>query len=223
MMIESEKKSDCYSEGERATMLRYQGFKQRLLQPLLRLLVRCGITPDHITLISLIGGLAFCPFYLMNDVAWALPVAFALLAFHLIVDGIDGPLARHTQTASAAGSFTDTMADQLVVAATTITFMLAGQIPGLPGFGIAAGGTFLFLYTIVVVFAMVRNTLGVPYRFVLRPRNGVYLWMLLAVIFPDSALPRMTDPALWLGNLYLGIMTLTGYVAIRKAMLESNV
>ena len=45
--------------------------------------------------------------------------ALVALSLHVLIDGLDGPLARHLGIASRSGSFTDTMADQVVVVATT--------------------------------------------------------------------------------------------------------
>jgi len=60
------------------------------MRPLLMVLARLRVTPDHLTLLSLLAGLAFCPVFF-----WGLkPVAPALLLAHVLLDGLDGPLAR---------------------------------------------------------------------------------------------------------------------------------
>ena len=52
----------------------------------------------------------------------------------------DGPLTRHQGTASRRGSFTDTSADQLVIAATTAVLVYDGMV------GKIAGVAYVFAY-----------------------------------------------------------------------------
>src|SRR6476469_3426780 len=120
----SNPKSDCYSAGERAAMTWWQDLRALWLAPVLVTLARLGIRPDDLTLASLIVGLAFCPLWLWpGQPLWAQVAALAALLIHLILDALDGPLARHLKTDSRRGSFTDTLADQIVVTATTLTLM----------------------------------------------------------------------------------------------------
>ena len=101
---------------------------------------------------------------------------------HVLLDGIDGPLARHLGVASPRGSLTDSFVDQIVVTATTITVMSACP----EQLSVWAGGTYIFAYTLVMAFAMVRNALKVPYSWVVRPRFFVYLAMLVEfTVYPN--------------------------------------
>lgn len=193
--------ADCYSTGERPAMLWTQQLRARLLWPLLKLLTACRVTPDHLTLLSLAAGLAFCPFYFLSR-----PTAFVLLAVHVLLDGLDGPLARHTGVASRRGSFTDTMSDQTVVVATTIALMFERTI------GVTAGGAYIFLYTVVVLFAMLRNALSIPYSWLVRPRFFVYGWMLVETWW----WPGSIDFVLWTFNALLAVKLLTGFIRIRR-------
>ncbi|MCU0880327.1 MAG: hypothetical protein MUF06_21360, partial [Pirellulaceae bacterium] len=56
--------ADCYAAGERGAMEGWQDWRARWLRPLLVVLTRCQVTPDHITLASLVVGLAFCPLWM---------------------------------------------------------------------------------------------------------------------------------------------------------------
>ena len=184
-------------------MLRTQAWRNRFLQPLLVLLTRLHITADHLTLLSLLAGLAFCPMFFWSK--WA---AFGMLALHVLLDGLDGPLARHNGTASRKGSFTDTLTDQSVVVASTITLMLAHTVSIVPG------GLYIFLYTVVVVFAMVRNAMFIPYSWVVRPRFFVFAWLAIEIGF----WPGSTNYLLWVCNGLLAWKMLTGFVHIRKKL-----
>ena len=137
-------KADVYSANERDWMIRTQQARARLFLPLLRLMAALKVTPDHITFLSLLSGLAFCPLYFYHP-----PTAFGLLALHVFLVGFDGPLARHLGVDSPKGSFTDSMADQTVIIATTITLMYDWTIGAIPD------ALYIITYTTVVFFAMV--------------------------------------------------------------------
>jgi phosphatidylglycerophosphate synthase len=128
----------------------------------------------------------------------------------VVLDGLDGPLARHLQIASRRGSFTDTLADQIVVTASALAVMAAPS----PGLNVWAGGLYVFLYAMVVAFAMVRNALGVPYSWLIRPRFWIYGW--LAV---DSFLiPGWLDVVVGLFATILAVKMTSGFIAIRRML-----
>lgn len=112
--------ADCYSDGERKWMVLGQRLRAILLKPLLQVLSVFRVSPDTITLLSAIAGLAFVPLVFADYVKNAI----GMLVVHVLLDGLDGPLARYQHRASARGSFKDTCADQLVVTAVTITWMI---------------------------------------------------------------------------------------------------
>jgi phosphatidylglycerophosphate synthase len=193
----------------------YQNLKQAALRPVLVQLDRAGIRPNHVTWLALIFGLAFCPLYLLDGGPAVTLLAYALLALHLIIDGVDGPLARHQAVASSAGSYTDTLADQTVIALTTMTYMQA-ELLDRPGLGIFSGGCYLFLYTVVVATAMVRNGLGIPYRFLWRPRMLVYLLLFVEWAAPaDWRMSWVAEICVWAFNTLLAVSFLSGYRALR--------
>lgn len=198
-------KADCYSAGERASMEWTQQLRGRVLRPFLACLSTAGIQADHVTFLSLLAGLAFCPVFPIAP-SWGL----VLLGLHVILDGIDGPLARHTGTASNAGSFVDTVCDQTVIAASTITLM---QLPR-PQLSILAGGTYLFVYTMVVAFAMVRNAMGIPYRWIVRPRFYVYAGIVVETYFWPGSL----EVLVWICNGLLAIKFASGFVRLREIL-----
>jgi len=202
MPSDSKTKITCYSEDEGGFMRRSQELRGQLLRPLLAVLATLRVTPNHLTFLSLLAGLAFCPLFL-----WSSKVAaFGLLLLHVLLDGLDGPLARFTQRASNRGSFTDTAADQIVVAFSTVTLIHAGYAGAWPG------GLYLFFYSIVVIFAMVRNALAIPYSWLVRPRFLVYAWMPVEVYLWRGSL----DVVLCFLTVLLALKTLTGFFQIRR-------
>ena len=207
----SELKADCYSAGERAGMIWTQDVRAWLFRPLLILAERCGVRPDHVTAVSLFFGLAFCPLYLLHaSASWAMPLSLVSLLLHVLLDGFDGPLARHLSVGSPRGSFTDTFADQLVVTGTTLALMC---IPS-PPLSVVVGGLYLFFYSMVVGFAMVRNAMGLPYSWLLRPRLWIYGW--IAVDY--YLLPDTLNGIMAIFSVVLGIKMASGFVAIRRLL-----
>ena len=201
--------ADCYSAGERRAMEMTQRCRAYLLRPILTLLVACKVNADSITFLSLICGLAFCPLYFYRH-----DVALLMLLLHVLLDGLDGPLARYTGAASRRGSFTDSMADQTVLVATTVTLMLPTQ----PVLHVAAGAVYIFVYTLVVGFAMVRNAMAIPYSWVVRPRFVVYSWLVVELYWLSGSLTSVV----WICNAILSLKVLTGFWKIRQQMTETE-
>jgi phosphatidylglycerophosphate synthase len=197
------KSSDCYSAGERASMERTQAIRAALLRPILNLLTRWSIRADGITLASLIAGLAFVPLFPRHPLA-----ALFALAVHALLDGVDGCLARHQGLASPKGSFTDTLSDQCVLTGVMLVVSHQGML------ACWMAGLFLFAYTLVVTFAMVRNALEVPYHWLVRPRFAIYLAIPLQLW---GQWPILT-PLTYICTALLGIKAWTGFVAIRRAL-----
>jgi phosphatidylglycerophosphate synthase len=116
-----------------------------------------------------------------------------------------GQLARHLGRASDRGSFTDTKADQMVVTFSTLTLIQFGNASLWPG------GMYLFFYTVVVMFAMARNAMDIPYSWLVRPRFFVYLGIPVDLyLWPGSL-----DVLLWIVSALLAWKVLTGFVKIR--------
>lgn len=204
-------KADCYSVGEREAMAWGRELRAWMFGPLTRALAAAGVTADQITAVSLAAGLAFCPLWLWpGSPVWAKPAALAALLLHVFLDGLDGPLARHLGTASRRGSFTDTLADQIVVTATALVLMASTP----PALGVWVGGVYIFCYAMVVGFAMVRSALGVPYSWLIRPRFWVYGW----VAVDQYLLPGWLEIVVGGFSAILAIKLASGFVAIRRML-----
>ncbi len=201
MASSKDQKADCYSGGERRWMEYTQRMRGEAFGPALRLMSKTGLRPDHLTVLSLIAGLAFCLLYF-----YSVPWALAALALHVVLDGLDGPLARHLGVASRSGSFTDSMADQTVIAASTLTLMYTGDA------GMFSGALYIVTYTVVVLFAMARNFLDVPYSWLFRPRFLVYAWVLVESYW----LPGSLNAVLWICIGLLLTRVVSGFIRIRK-------
>ena len=177
-----------------------------MLAPLLRSLVALRITPDAITLTAGLIGLAFIPLWLLGYYAAAL----ACIGVHILLDGVDGPLARHAGTASSRGSFTDTFTDQLIVTGVSIAWMIHQPT----SINIAAGTTYVFLYAMVVAMAMVRNAMDIPYSWLVRPRFFVYLGLVIDFCWDTNT----TLIAMLIFIPLLALKTFSGFLALRNSL-----
>lgn len=175
-----------------------------LLRPLLVQLTGWRATPDMITLIAALMGLAFLPLWLLGSPVLALTMLWG----HVLLDGLDGPLARYQRSDSSRGSFTDTFADQLVVTAVMLAWMI--QSPG--SLNIAVGTVYVFLYGLVVAMAMVRNALLVPYSWLVRPRFFVFASLTLDCWLATE----FTLLVLGICNLLLALKSFSGFLALRQ-------
>jgi len=200
--ISTESSANCYSGGEAAFMNWSQRIRARLLAPHLAWMAGAGVRAGHITLLSLLCGLCFCPLYITGSYIFA----FVMLAMHVLLDGIDGPLARHLGSDGDRGSFTDTLSDQVVVTVTTITLMYMGVT------GAWSSGLYIFFYCLVVGFAIVRNALGSPYSWLLRPRFIIYLWLIVETYWWQGSLEMLQ----WVMVGILGVKSFSGFLAIRR-------
>jgi archaetidylinositol phosphate synthase len=194
---------DCYSAGDRAFMQWGQKIRHVLFTPLLKVLMATHVTANHLTLAALLCGVLF-PIAFQSYHS----LGFVLLALHVFFDGRDGPLARAKGTASNSGSFTDTASDQLVVLITTTVFIHQQML------GLISGMIYVFSYTIVVGFSMVRNALGIPYSWLVRPRFAIYLWALVEIYLWPGTLEYLV----WTANALLAWKVSTGFYRIRHTL-----
>ena len=200
-------KVSVYASGEESLMDVSQSRRHQFLLPLLKWFVYRGISPNLLTGLSLLCGTCFC-FLIGVERTWAAPAAFGLLLLHVLLDGIDGPLARFQGTAGNRGSFTDTTADQLVVTFSTIALIHFGLVNAI------TGSLYLFFYTLVIVFAMIRSSMAIPYSWLVRPRLIVYAWIPIEYYL----LPGTLSVLLWICIGLLGWKSLTGFYKIRKKL-----
>jgi hypothetical protein len=85
---------------------------RRLSKPLTWLAVRVGATPNQVTLASFAIGLLAAYFFAQGDF-WSLIVGAVLLQVSIVVDCVDGELARYTRQFSELGAWLDAITDRV--------------------------------------------------------------------------------------------------------------
>jgi phosphatidylglycerophosphate synthase len=88
-------------------------FERRISLALTRRLASTTVTPNAMTVVSVMIGLASAPFFLSASAGWQLAGALLLLA-HSILDGCDGELARLKFLQSRRGATLDFWGDNVV-------------------------------------------------------------------------------------------------------------
>jgi phosphatidylglycerophosphate synthase len=87
----------------------YKAFTNRLWNMLAGVFVAAGLSPNQVTILGLVFVLGNCAVYPLHRN----PFVFGLgLAASLIFDGIDGAVARLTNTASRFGGYLDAVVDR---------------------------------------------------------------------------------------------------------------
>jgi phosphatidylglycerophosphate synthase len=110
---------------------------QKPLRWLARGLARAGVRPDQVTLVAFAVGMLALPL-LALEIYWAALIAVAL---NRLGDGLDGALARLTESTSDAGGFLDIGLDFVFYAAVVFGFALAD-----PAANALAGALLLFAF-----------------------------------------------------------------------------
>lgn len=85
---------------------------RRLSKPLTWLAVKIGATPNQVTIASFGIGLLAAYFFAQGDTA-SLIVGALLLQLSIVVDCVDGELARYTRTFSELGAWLDAITDRV--------------------------------------------------------------------------------------------------------------
>ncbi|HET9491944.1 MAG TPA: CDP-alcohol phosphatidyltransferase family protein [Methylomirabilota bacterium] len=190
-------------------------FHRRLSRPLSRLAVRWQMTPNQVTLLSLIVGLGAAWCFGQADLALAL-LGFALYAVAVVLDHVDGEIARVTLTESSFGAKLDVAVDTAIHA--LLVMAMGGAAQRVAGGGAALSGSAAALGVIASAL-MTRAAppaaggIGALLN-ALSNRGGFYTMLVLFVtglaLLP-SALPAFMVAvaagchAFWLGRLAYGL------------------
>jgi phosphatidylglycerophosphate synthase len=175
-----------YSASEGRFLYTWQRIRQKLLFPLAVGLDRLKIRPDMLSWASVILGIGF--FFLARE---RFDVAFWLLVGSVLLDTVDGVLARYRRADSFSGSFTDMFCDEAVVVLTIGGLVWRGAIN--PVLAVV----FVYIYTLIVILLLIHQLLNISSQWIIRPSRmllygfvGIYFffghnwldWLLLAYL-----------------------------------------
>jgi phosphatidylserine synthase len=156
--------ADCWSPAEQQMKKKGENIKGKVFGLLVKLLVKLGVTANMVSFSSAFVGIV-STIFLWYDIK----ISAGLLILALLIDAVDGSVARATNTNNIKGSLTDAFSDQITISATTIGFIAIDLLDPV------IGGLYLVLYPMLIIFTILRNATKNPRKLVLRPRGLIYI------------------------------------------------
>ncbi len=175
--------ADSYSAFERRFIGPFREGLHRVTAPLVRLLARFGVPPNALSASQVVGG-----FVVLALVPEHPRVAFVLFLGLLLIDGLDGALARATGKASQFGALVDQYCDHAREITVVGGMALFGALAILPAvlYGLVYTGLNFTVY--------LANAHGAPVPWAVKsylivyPALFLYLWFGLDVLTPAVVL-----------------------------------
>lgn len=157
-----------FAASEQGWQERFRELRGQLLAPLLRILTRCGVRPNWVSVTGLLILIPFTWLFLRSPGPEAALWALVPLLAHLVLDGIDGPLARYQGRLGSAGSIVDMACDHLAFAWVCITLVHVELLHR------TWGCLYILFYTLAVVQLVLLNQFARPFKVVLRTKFVLY-------------------------------------------------
>ena len=196
-----------FHPGEADYQRRWGLFRQEMLRPILRMLAAFRVHPDVVTLLGVLSMTLLPAGFLYGKPDFVI----AAYAGHIICDALDGPLARHRKLTSAAGAYTDVIADHWSLVATTMTLLWFGI--GDP-FWLSV---YTISYVLVIVHLVLLNVHESPMRVpVIRTRYPLCVLVIL-LAYGWNVLPIL-DPFLRIAGVYYVLMLLITILSFRWSL-----
>src|SRR5574341_2199646 len=107
-----------FSSTEAAFEDKFAGWRDRFFSPLCSVLADLGVSPVAVSLAGVLMLAGVWVFFVSRP-----KLAVLFFALYVLLDGIDGCVARKSKRASVAGGFVDILCDQTGMAVVTILLM----------------------------------------------------------------------------------------------------
>lgn len=153
-----------FSSKEHQFQERFRVLRDRVFSRLVKVLVRCNITPNAVTLVSFLCVLVSAVF--VASVPW---VAITFLFLHVALDGVDGVLARYTGTSSKMGAYIDMCNDQLGFV------IIAGALAWSGVLNPILSIVYVVTYLGLVILLVYSNAVGISPSFTFRSKYFFYI------------------------------------------------
>ena len=161
-------RADSYSSAERRFIQPVRRVVSQTYAPLVRLLAALGVSPNAVSCVGPALGLAFV-WLVRRD----LRLSFGVWTLSVLVDGVDGALARYLGCESEFGALVDALADHTREALIVVGLTASGALAPL------WGSLYPFVYAMFNVTLFLANRNGVPAPWAIKS------WM---VLYPGIAL-----------------------------------
>jgi phosphatidylglycerophosphate synthase len=192
-----------FSEKEKKSMRRFKEGRTKFFMPICRILMRLGITANAISYFLLFILIGFIYFVESNPI-----LACVFLLAHVLLDALDGPLARLMKQDGNSGAFTDILCDHTGMAVVIITLIYVNLVSPF------LAAIYIYLYTIMIIFVIVRNKMKIPAKLIFRTKYYMYILYGIWAFFNVNYL----DHGLIVFSILMLPTIITSYFAIKKKL-----
>ncbi len=192
-----------FSEKESRHIENFKNGRTKWLNPLARFIASMGITANMVSITGFFMIFVFVYFIKRNPIA-----AIVFLLLHVLTDGIDGPVARVTKKAGNKGAFLDILCDHTGIFVATAGLVYYGLVNGVVGL------VYIYIYTIMIVFTIVRNVMRISPKIVVRTKYYVYILFAVYVFSSRNYL----NEAMLIFSAIMVVSVLNDFSAIRKKL-----
>ena len=199
----SKSKLNFFSDSEVDSMKKFQNFRNKLFLPISKLFMKLGLTANLLSYVGLLILIGFI-YYIKID----LKLALIFLFLHVFIDAFDGPLARLMKQDGDSGSFTDMVCDHTGMAVVVVTLIWANFINPV------WASIYLYFYTLLIIFVIVRNKLNKPISFVIRTKYFLYVLFGVYAFFGVNYL----DQGVLIFNLLMLPPLFSSYKSIKNSL-----
>lgn len=184
--------ADSYSGLERLLLEPFRRWLARVLAPVIGLFARLRVPPNAVSLSQIPFGFAIA-----SLIALAPRVAFGLFVLCLLLDGVDGALARSTGRASPLGALIDQVSDHIREITAIGGLVAAGALRG------EIGVAYALAYPLFNFLLYVANRHGAQVPVALKTWMVFYPFLFLFLWFEINWLD-------YAGGMAAGLMVLVG-------------
>lgn len=204
-------KLNYFSDKEQKVQKDFAKKRTTLLIPVIKILDKTKVTPDFISYLALFLLIPFSFYFKSFPI-----LSSVIIICYVLLDGIDGSLARYQNKDNLGGAFTDIVVDQmgLVVIIGNLIFyeMITPTVAYYYG----------ILYIVMIAFSVVQNALNISMQKLIRTKYIVYLLYILYSVsiiknFLDSIIPSdfLFDIILILFSLVMLYTNIISYLRLK--------
>ncbi|RJQ33664.1 hypothetical protein C4566_03165 [Candidatus Parcubacteria bacterium] len=179
-----------YSQTEQSYYNKVRDWRDGIFLPVARFFNRIGVSANQLSFFGLLVLAGFV--YYIVDRPY---LASIFLLLHLLLDGIDGTVARVNKKDDMSGAVVDTVVDHTGIFIVVLSLGFFGLIDS------NIGLVYIYFYTVMVFLVIVRYLLKIPVRLVVRSKALVYgfyiLWAFTGINYLNVALLIFSILLIW--------------------------
>ena len=161
---------DYFNAGETEKQSRFAARRDAIFSPAVRILAGLGATPTQISILGVVFAVLAAA---LSGLGWL--VVTLLIVLYVLMDGLDGPLARHLKVQGQGGSLVDIFADQVGVIIIAVGAVI--WTSGDPALQVG----FAFTYISTIYLMVLCNVLGIHMPLIARVKY-FYFALYVAVL-----------------------------------------